>query len=176
MKTCKNFSEIEEIFSQYDTKHLPVVDRMVVDINRRLLKEKSKSLMSTNKPFSELQPQSPQYTKKTLYKQLTHSYSDNDLNPKKCYTYLGEFYIRLKQDIEKRRVRSRIRQQIKKILDKKREDLPSNKRKGKTMPHLPHRFESEQKEIEKMYGLPGRPVNYACAARGNENTKRMFYY
>lgn len=144
MHPSRSLEDIDLMFRTVNTKHLPVVQRMVCDINRRMLKEKTISY------FNECQ--NPQRNfKRVLGKSLT---------PPRKSSYLGEFYQRLEQDIEKRRVKSRIRQQIKKILEKRKGVEYFDK--GRTIrPHLPHRFEAEEVEIEKLYGLPGKPVNFS---------------
>ncbi|OMJ65009.1 hypothetical protein SteCoe_39858 [Stentor coeruleus] len=144
---CEKKKEIDEIFKQYDVKHLPVVDRMVIDINKRMLREKALSMPSLSKTSPEKFSQTPQ--SKALRSPL-HNYTK--------YTYLGEFYTRLEHDIEKRRIKSKIRQQIKKILDKKKEKLPEPRTYSPGKPHLPHKYINEQSEIEKLYGLPGKPM------------------
>lgn len=133
--------DIAELFKQYDTKHLPVVDRMVIDINRRLLKEKSLSL-----PFFQF----PKASHRTA-QEKTHKIRGK-------YPSLDEFYTRLNQDIQKRRVQSKLRQQIKKILDKQRYLPKALHLSTVCKPHIPHRYANEASEIEKIYGLPGEPI------------------
>ncbi len=142
MHPSRSLEDIDLMFRTVNTKHLPVVQRMVCDINRRMLKEKTISY------FRECKT-SQQNFKGMLGKSLT---------PPRKSSYLGEFYQRLEQDIEKRRVKSRIRQQIKKILEK-RKGVESFGKHRTIRPHLPHRFEAEEVEIEKLYGLPGKPVS-----------------
>lgn len=144
MHPSKSLEDIDQMFKTVNTKHLPVVERMVCDINRRMLKEKTISYL-----------QGGQITKRNSQKVLGKS-----LTPPRKSSYLGEFYQRLKQDIEKRRVKSRIRQQIKKILDKRKGVEHFNKTFN-VRPHLPHKFVAEEIEIEKLYGLPGKPSSFS---------------
>ena len=140
MLPSKSYSNLDDMFNQANTKHLHVVERMICDINRRMLKEKTISFFQTHPKTSP--------KKSKLCKTQT---------PIRRSSYLGEFYQRLEQDLEKRRVKSRIRQQIKKIMDKRKGEEVNMKKKY-FRPHLPHRFEAEEVEIQKLYGLPGKPI------------------
>ena len=153
----KNESKmITEIFKEYDVKHLPVVDRMVIDINRRMLKEKSASL-----PFFDKLRSSGynQITEKIMQNKISYRMSAEPSKKRGNYPNLDDFYIRLDQDIQKRRIKSKIRQQIKKILDKEKEFPKRNRIVFTQKPHIPHKYPNEESEIEKLYGLPGEPIN-----------------
>jgi ATP-dependent Lon protease len=143
MLPSKSLEHFDGMFNQANTKHLHVVERMICDINRRMLREKTISFLQGNPKTSP--------KKSNLSKTLT---------PMRRSSYLGEFYERLEQDLEKRRVKSRIRQQIKKIMDKRKGE-EVYLRKKHFRPHLPHRFAPEEAELQKLYGKPGQPIGYS---------------
>ena len=146
---------ITEIFKQYDVKHLPVVERMIFDINRRILKERSRSLVFFDKFRSSGHTQLPE---KILQSNTLPRLSMELSKKRGKYPGLDEFYIRLDQDIQKRRIKSKIRQQIKKILDKEKEYPRIARTVSALKPHIPHKYANEESEIEKLYGLPGEPI------------------
>lgn len=55
-------------------------------------------------------------------------------------------------------LKSKIRQQIKKILDKEKEYPRIARTVSALKPHIPHKYANEESEIEKLYGLPGEPI------------------
>ena len=168
MDNSSDFNEIEEIFKKYDTKHLPVVDRMIIDINRRLLKEKSLSQPIFDKLSNEKTTPKHINPIKDLCRKISNKTAFGNMNKRGNYPNLGEFYVRLNQDIQKRRVKSKIRQQIKKILDKQKEIPKIIRTMSVQKPHLPHKYANEEVEIEKLYGLPGEPAKI----RSKHNIKK----
>ena len=145
---------LDDIFKLYDIKHLPVVERMIIDINRRVLKEKSSSLTC----FHRKNYQESENSKKTKnFESLRSGFRRCSLGKKEKsikYKNLEKFYERLEQDIKKRNVRSKIRLQIKKILDKRKYTPRKTCKSSVWKPHLSHKFFNEEREIEKFYGLP----------------------
>jgi hypothetical protein len=138
----------KEILKKFDTKHLAVIDRMAIDIKKRMIRGESNSLIDFYKPSLS---KTKDIHRKNFSKQFNNTHQTKD------YPCLGDFYLRLSQDIKKREITSKIRLQIKKILDKQKYKPCFNRNDSISKPHLPHKYASEELEIEKIYGLPGKP-------------------